>query len=103
MIKHVVMWRLHKEANGKTNKENALEFKRRLEELPSKIDAIDSMEVGIGYNNPEGAFFDLVLTTTHVNKQKLAEYAAHPDHQLVVSYAVDIVEERRVVDYEIGY
>jgi hypothetical protein len=102
MIKHIVMWKLHKEANGQTNKENAIEFKKRLEELPEKIDALESLEVGIGYKDPDGPVFDLVLTTTHVSKKKLEEYAAHPDHQLVVAYAVDIVEERRVVDYEIN-
>lgn len=101
MIKHIVMWKLHKQANGKTNKSNAVEFKKKLDELPDKIDAIESMEVGIGYTEAEGAFYDMVLTSTHVNEQKLAEYAAHPDHQLVVAYAQEIAAERKVVDYRI--
>lgn len=100
MIKHIVMWRLHDEANGKSKQENATEFKRRLERLPVKISSIKSMEVGIGYNEAEGAIFDMVLTTSHDSKEKLTEYAVHPDHMEVVAFAKDIVVERKVVDFE---
>lgn len=96
------MWKLLEEANGKSRKENAEEFKARLESLIPKIDAIKSLEVGIGYIEAEGAIFDMVLTTTHDSKEKLTEYAVHPDHQEVVAFAKDIVAERRVVDYEIS-
>lgn len=100
MIKHIVMWKLLDEANGRSKRENAVEFKARLEALIPKIDAIKSMEVGIGYLEAEGAVFDMVLTTTHESKEKLKEYAVHPDHKEVVAFAGSIVAERRVVDYE---
>ena len=96
------MWRLHDEANGKSKAENAKEFKSRLESLIPKIDAINSMEVGIGYAEAEGPVFDMVLTTSHDSKEKLTEYAVHPDHKEVVAFAKDIVAERRVVDYEVN-
>lgn len=102
MIKHIVMWKLLEEANGNSKLKNAREFKSRLEELIPKIDAINSMEVGIGYLEAEGPVFDMVLTTTHDSKEKLKEYAVHPDHQEVVAFAGAIVAERRVVDYEIN-
>ncbi|GAB5408443.1 MAG: Dabb family protein [Balneolaceae bacterium] len=102
MIKHIVMWKLHEEAGGKSNKENAMEFKARLESLTPKIEAIHSMEIGIGYVKSEGAVFDMVLTTTHESKEKLNEYAVHPEHQKVVAFAKGIVAERRVVDYEVN-
>ncbi|MFV1884520.1 MAG: Dabb family protein [Balneola sp.] len=102
MIKHIVMWKLLDEANGKPKRENAEEFKVRLEALVPKIDAIKFMEVGIGYMEAEGAVFDMVLTTTHESKEKLQEYAVHPDHKEVVAFAGNIVAERRVVDYEVN-
>ncbi|MBO6524797.1 MAG: Dabb family protein [Balneolaceae bacterium] len=102
MIKHIVMWKLLDEANGKPKQGNAEEFKSRLEALIPKIDAIKSMEVGIGYLEAEGAVFDMVLTTTHDSKEKLQEYAEHPEHQKVVAFAGGIVAERRVVDYEVN-
>ncbi len=100
MVKHIVMWRLHEEANGKSKQENAFEFKSRLETLPAKLSSIKSMEVGIGYNEAEGAIYDMVLTTSHDSREKLAEYAMHQDHLDVVAFAKDIVAERKVVDFE---
>lgn len=101
MIKHIVMWKLHTEANGLTKSDNAIEFKSRLEALPVSISAINSLEVGIGYAVADGPVFDMVLTTTHDSKEKLMEYAVHPDHQEVVAFAKTIVAERRAVDFEI--
>ena len=101
MIKHIVMWKLHDEANDNTKAENAAEFKRRLEQLPGKISALNSLEVGIGYKEADGPVFDMVLTTTHDSKDALQEYAVHPDHKEVVAFAGSIVAERRVVDYEL--
>ena len=100
MIKHIVMWKLLDKANGKSKRENAFEFKRMLESLPDKIDALQSLEAGIGYLSSEGPVFDMVLTTTHSDKEALRQYAVHPEHQKVVEYTKTIVEERRVVDYE---
>ncbi len=100
MIKHIVMWRLLEEANGKPKKENASAFKQMLEALPEKVDALQSLEVGIGYLDAEGPVFDMVLTTTHHDKEALQAYAVHPEHVKVVEFAKTIVEERRVVDYE---
>ncbi len=102
MIKHIVMWKLKDTANGKPKKENALKFKEMLESLPSKIDAIESMEVGIGYIDSNGPVFDMVLTTSHSSREALQEYAIHPEHQKVVEFGKVIVEQRRVVDYEIN-
>mmetsp|Transcript_16562 Transcript_16562/g.35893 ORF Transcript_16562/g.35893 Transcript_16562/m.35893 type:complete len:103 (+) Transcript_16562:31-339(+) len=102
MIKHVVIWKLLEEANGKTKAENAREFKARLEALIPKIKAIKSMEVGIGYAPEDGPVADMTLTSIHDSKEGLQEYIDHPDHQEVVAFAKGIVAERRVVDYEIN-
>lgn len=102
MIKHIVMWKLLEEANGYSKQENAKEFKSQLESLIPKIEAIVSMEVGIGYLEAGGAVFDMVLTTSHATKEDLNTYAVHPEHQKVVSFAKTIVAERRVVDYEVN-
>lgn len=100
MIKHIVMWKLKDSANGNSKHNNALKFKEMLESLPGKIEAIESIEVGIGYMESEGPVFDMVLTTSHTSKDALQEYAIHPEHQKVVEFGKTIVEERKVVDYE---
>lgn len=95
------MWRLQDEANGNTKAENATKFKTMLEDLVPVISELKSLEVGIGYNEADGAVFDMVLTTTHDSKEGLKAYSTHPEHVKVVDFAKTIVAERRVVDFEI--
>ncbi|SMO80976.1 Dabb family protein [Gracilimonas mengyeensis] len=100
MIKHVVMWKLKDISEGKTKEENAETMKKLLEDLPSKIDELQSAEVGINIlDRDDDAVCDLVLTVQCETKEDLQAYAKHPDHQKVVQFAKKIVTERRVVDY----
>lgn len=101
MIKHVVMWKLKDVAEGKTKAENAEVMKELLEDLPNKIQELDSAEVGINIlEGDEAAICDVVLTTEFESKEDLKAYAVHPDHQKVVEFIKKVVMERRVVDYE---
>lgn len=102
MIKHVVIWKLKDVAEGKTKAENAETMKKLLEGLPSKIEELKKVEVGI--NILEGdtdAICDVVLTVSCEDQEDLKAYAIHPDHQKVVSFINKVVNERRVVDYEV--
>lgn len=100
MIRHIVMWKLKDEVDGKPKADLAMELKQQLEALPEKIDSIIELEVGINMNIPDSeAQADVVLTTTHAHREGLDAYRVHPDHQLVVTFALEIVKERRVVDY----
>ncbi|HET8864146.1 MAG TPA: Dabb family protein [Gracilimonas sp.] len=100
MIKHVVMWKLKDVAEGKTKAENAETIKKLLEDLPKKIEELKKAEVGINVlEGEEDAICDVVLTVSCESQDDLQTYAAHPDHQKVVSYIKKVVDERRVVDY----
>jgi len=100
MIKHVVMWKLKDVAEGKTKAENAETMKNLLEGLPSKIEELESVEVGMNVlKGNEEAICDVVLTVSCASEQDLKVYAEHPDHQKVVSFIKKVVSERRVVDY----
>ncbi|MFP8487963.1 Dabb family protein [Gracilimonas sp. Q87] len=100
MIKHIVMWKLKDVAEGKTKAENAETIKKLLEDLPSKITELRSVEVGINVlDGDDDAICDVVLTVICNNKEDLKSYAGHPDHQKVVSFIKKVVTERRVVDY----
>lgn len=100
MIKHVVMWKLKDQAEGKSKAENAAEMKNLLEALPAKIDALKSAEVGINIiEDVNDAICDIVLITTCDSREDLKEYAAHPEHQKVVQFILKVTNERRVVDY----
>jgi len=101
MIKHVVMWKLKDEANGKTKKENAQLMKEKLESMPPVIPELDSVEVGLHiFESGSDAICDLVLIAKCENEENLHAYAAHPEHKKVVDFILKVTSERRVVDFE---
>ncbi|TLS67065.1 Dabb family protein [Mariprofundus erugo] len=94
MVKHIVMWKL-KDKNG------AAALKAALEALAGKIPGLLAIEVGIDFLQSEQSA-DLVLTTTHTDRDALAAYQAHPEHQAVVPMVRAATMARTVVDYELS-
>jgi len=99
MIKHVVMWRLKDNAVGNNKIKNSEIIIDTLMKLKSEISEIDSLEVGRNFN-PSDAAFDLVLITTHQDKDTLSSYIIHPSHQKAASFIGEVIAERNVVDFE---
>lgn len=94
MLVHIVMFQFKDE-----NKEGNLErVKEMLEALPSKIDTLRSMEVGIDISRSERSF-DLVLTSMFDDQEGLNAYVPHPAHQEVVSVIKEVTTLSKVVDY----
>lgn len=94
MLVHIVMFQFKEE-----NKEaNMVKVKEMLEALPSKIDTLRSMEVGIDVSRSERSF-DLVLTSTFDDQSGLDIYAPHPAHQEVVAFIKEVTLLSKVVDY----
>lgn len=94
MLVHIVMFQFKDE-----NKEANLErVKAMLEALPSKIDTLRSMEVGIDISRSERSF-DMVLTSTFDDQEGLNVYAPHSAHQEVVSVIKEVTTLSKVVDY----
>ena len=100
MLKHIVMWKLKAEAEGRDAAGNAQEMKRQLESLKARIPEILELEVGLPLKPLEGNP-DLVLVSLFRDEAALEVYQKHPDHQKVVEFVKKIFAERRVVDYQI--
>ncbi len=96
--KHVVMWALLDQAAGATKQENARQLKALLEALPARIPQIRTLEVGLSQTSSDCAC-DVVLITAFDSAADLETYQEHPDHQKVVDFARQIVDQRHVVDY----
>ena len=94
MIVHIVMFKF-KEADKASNIDKV---KALLEALPSKIDELKMIEVGVDFNQSERAF-DLSLYSTFESKEDLKAYAVHPAHLDVVSVIKTVTEASKVVDY----
>ena len=99
MIVHIVFWRLHESANGKTKAENAREIKARFEALRSIIPGIRRLDVGIDFAGTDQSS-DVSLYTEFDSREALDAYQVHPAHQEVAAFLGPLRSERRVVDYE---
>ena len=95
MIVHIVMFKFKEE----NKQENIAKTKEMLEALVAKIEPLESMEVGVDFNQSQRAF-DLSLYSTFKTKEALKAYATHPAHLEVVVFIKEVTEASKVVDYE---
>ncbi|WP_289757693.1 Dabb family protein [uncultured Duncaniella sp.] len=95
MVKHIVCFKLKGDAD--VRREVAERFKRALLELPSQIDVLQSMEVGINENSAED--WDVVLTAVVPEMEDVAVYANHPAHLAAAAIVGPHKESRACVDY----
>jgi len=94
MIVHIVMFKF-KEDN---KLENIQKVKEALNTLKEKIEVLQSLEVGVNFNQSERAF-DLSLYSTFKTEEDLKTYAIHQEHLKVVELIKTVTLESKVVDY----
>ena len=99
MVVHIVFWRLHATANGKSKQENALAMKERFEALRPLMPGLLRLDVGIDFAGTEQSS-DVALYTEFDSRTALDAYQVHPAHKEVAAFLADLRSERRVVDYE---
>ena len=101
MLKHIVMWRLADNAEGRTKAENARWMKEHLEALVGVVPQLLSAEVGINVCESDMAY-DAVLVSTFEDRRALESYKVHPAHKAVSDYCKKVRLSRVVCDYHIG-
>ena len=101
MIKHIVMWYIKDNGNGKSKLENAKIIKQSIEGLKKDIKEIVEIEVGI--NVVEGdQSYDIVLESQFARLEDLKTYQKNPVHVEVVKSLADLLGSKVVVDYEMN-
>ena len=95
MVKHIVCFKL--KGSSEVRREVAERFKHALLELPSIIDVLQSMEVGINENPAES--WNLVLTAIVPTMADVEVYAKHPAHVAAAGLVKPQIEARACVDY----
>lgn len=100
MIKHIVLWRLNKNAYGSDKQTNAQILKEKLLAITGKVDGLLKVEVGFDFSNEQDSC-DVALYSEFENKEALRQYQTHPDHEAIKKWLGEVRYERRVVDYEI--
>lgn len=96
MVKHIVTFKL----TGTDDERRAVarQFKDALDRLPSQIDVLRSIEVGINENPAES--WDVVLTAVVDKMSDVDVYAKHPAHVAAASLLAGHKADRACVDYE---
>lgn len=98
ILKHIVLWKLADEAEGRNKAENAAWMKQHLEALVGVVPQLLSAEVGINIE-PSAAAYDAVLTATFRSVEDCAAYKVHPAHVAVSEYCQKVRLSRVVCDY----
>lgn len=100
MVKHIVMWTLKPEANGRPAADNAAQMKAKLEGLNGRVPGLKHLEVGV---NVFAATPDchVVLYSELASRADLDAYQVHPLHQECVAFVKQVAASRSVLDYEI--
>jgi hypothetical protein len=98
MVKHIVSFKF--KGDKEIRLQYARKFKEALEALPSQIDVLKSMEVGINENPSET--WDLVLSAIVPTMSDVDIYAKHPAHVAAASIIGPVKDSRACVDYEIA-
>jgi hypothetical protein len=99
MVKHIVVWRLKDQADGRPKGENAKLIKEKLEALNGRIPGLLRLEVGIDFSLTEDSG-DLALYSEFASRSALDAYQVHPEHKAIMPFVLEARSERRVVDYE---
>ena len=97
MVKHIVTFKLI--GSDEERKAVANTFKEALLALPSKIDVLKSMEVGINESPAES--WDVVLIAVVPNMSDVETYAQHPAHLAAAAILNGHKADRACVDYEV--
>ena len=99
MFTHIVMWKLHETADGRSRAENARLMKERFEEIANILDGLRRLEVGIDVLHTETSA-DVVLYTEFESRAAYEAYNDHPAHKAVAEFVQRVRSERRGIDYE---
>ncbi len=100
MIRHVVMWKLKENGEGRTKQENMEWIREHLYALLPVLPEIKRMEIGFDITGSDMSM-DLMLLTEFDTVETMKRYAEHPEHLKVSAYVRKVIETRVVLDCEI--
>jgi len=96
-VKHIVMWNLLADTDGKkTASIDAV--KTKFEALRGVVPGLLHVEVGVDFSRVDYAC-DVVLYTEFANAEALAAYAEHPAHLKIRDELEGVRIQRHQVDY----
>jgi hypothetical protein len=100
MIKHIVLWTFHENADGRNKDDNISIAIEQINDLKNKIPSVINLETGTTITHGNDSF-DLALYAEFENIAGLKIYQEHPEHQRVIGFLKKVRDKRVFVDYEV--
>jgi len=95
MVAHVVMYKF---GNNIEKMKNIAKAKDMLEALPSKMEWIDSLQVGVDFDRGRGAY-DMCLYITFLTREKLLWFKSEPAYLEIAHFLKEVTNESHFVDF----
>lgn len=99
MIKHIVMFKL-KEADGRSEYENALEAKKRFDNVIANVKELKKGEVVINSKDAPESNYTISLLCDFDTIADLNAYQIHPAHLEFGKFISTVRIDRACIDYE---
>lgn len=100
MIKHICMFKMKENAEGKSGYENALAMAAYLEGFDQKIESLKKIEVKVNAKDAPESNYELVLLCDFDDMDGLNAYQVHPEHIAFGKMLSPLRELRACIDYE---
>lgn len=100
MIKHIVMFKLKENADGKTRQEIIEEAKKRLSVFEAEIPTLKKLVVAINDEKAAESNYELALICDFDDIEGLNTYKIHPTHKAFGAFITPLRESRACIDYE---
>jgi len=97
MVAHVVMYKF---GHNIEKMKNIAKARDMLEELPSKMDWINTLQAGVDFDRGRGAY-DLCIYSTFITREKLLWFKSDPAYLEVANFLKEVTTESHFVDFVI--
>lgn len=100
MIKHIVMFKLKENINGKTEYENAVEVKERFNKVIENVPSLRKAECVINSGEAPKDNYTIALICDFDDIEGLNAYQINPFHKEFGAFIAPLKESRACIDYE---
>ncbi len=100
MIKHIVMFQLKDQAEGKSKEENLAEAMEKLNHFKAEIPSLVGFEARTNSKEADQGNYDLALLCDFEDMEGLDSYQVHPVHKEFGAFITPRRQSRACIDYE---
>ena len=100
MLRHIVMWSFHDQAEGADKAANVEKARQALWGFKALVPGIRGFEVGTAQPGLD-CTADLVLNMLLDDAQTLSTYQQHPEHAAIKPFMKAVVRQRQCMDFEV--